>query len=77
MPKICPKCGTENTNDVFWCENCKTKLVEKVSVIEGESQPVKDIELARDEKLRNYVKSLQPEESRIGPMIRVFKIPLI
>ena len=77
MPQICPECGTENTNDVFWCENCNAKLVQKISTIEGEPQPSKDIKLARDEKLRNYVKSLQPDESRIGPIIRVFKIPLI
>ncbi len=77
MLKICPKCGAENPDEAFWCENCKTKLVEKVSIDGEKLRPTNNTELARDEKLRNYVVSLQSKESRIQPVIAFLKIPLI
>ena len=27
MVKVCPKCGTENDDDIFWCEKCNATLL--------------------------------------------------
>jgi len=28
MVKTCPKCGAKNNDEMFWCEKCKTNLME-------------------------------------------------
>lgn len=33
MVKICPKCGTENDDEIFWCEKCNATLLENRSLI--------------------------------------------
>jgi len=44
MVKICQKCGTENSDDSFWCVNCKTRLIESPSLEFQEPKPIKQNE---------------------------------
>jgi hypothetical protein len=34
MTKYCPRCRIENLDDALWCDNCNTKLLEKLEINE-------------------------------------------
>ena len=60
MVKTCPKCGTVNSDDIFWCTNCNYKLLSKIrSKLEFEQEEFKK------EQQQNYEnkKSMQKEFS--------------
>lgn len=51
MVKICPKCGTTNSADEFWCINCNTKLTE-TKQIHTAKEPDMIEKLQKDQQIK-------------------------
>ena len=73
MVKICPNCASENSDDSFWCKDCNTKLVSRISEVEKEIDKG-DYNEKSEEKF-----DFDNSDTYVGKSYRYsfFKIPII
>ena len=65
MVKICQKCGTENSDNSFWCINCNTRLIETPSIKFNEKKPIKqNQEFSSNDNEPEYDSIYKPPKSR-------------
>ena len=69
MSKQCNKCGAENPEDVFWCNNCNTKLVESVSIEKEESTNNESFSMTNNSFQDSYLDSQKNQRYRIKILI--------
>ena len=78
MVKICPKCGTSNSDDTFWCIDCDTKLVDGISLQrEKESESYNELERRKDIPPAKRIELPTEKESNLLIYGSMFKIPLL
>ena len=55
MLKQCPDCGTENSEDQFWCKNCNAKLVGTISSQKKEAVTSESLYMKRKASHGSYL----------------------
>ncbi len=60
MSKHCPKCGTRNPEDGFWCKYCNSKITQTISVQNTEPTSINSIHYNEKSNRSSYVYSNQP-----------------
>ena len=80
MSKHCPKCGTENPDESFWCINCNARFADNVFTAQEERKPKSNIQ-TRDEpediQWDKYFSSLQKQKPDLKSSLPMLKMVII